>query len=79
MLRSPKALIMIVVDDIDNIPPKNRQFMAENCSSLPVTKPTLIMPSTMISVVTMAEPPTFISFLKLNSSPNENSNTIMPI
>ena len=46
---------------------------------MPTTKPRLIMPSTMIRAVMMAEPPTSISFLKLNSSPSENSSTMMPI
>ena len=45
----------------------------------PTMKPRPIMPSTRMSVVTMAEPPTLSNFLKLNSSPSENSSTMMPI
>ena len=69
----------MVVDDIDNIPPKNRLSILPKSSILPVTKPSDIMPITIINAVTTAEPPTFISFLKLNSSPNVNSSTTMPI
>ena len=41
--------------------------------------PAHIMPTTIISAVTTAEPPARISFLKLNSRPSENSSTMMPI
>ena len=73
-----KPFIMIVVDDIDSIPPKNSEFIDEKCSMRPIMKPVAIMPVTITSAVTMADPPTPMSFLKLNSSPNENSSTTMP-
>ena len=40
--------------------------------------PVPIIPTTIISAVTTAEPPVLTSFLKLNSSPSENSSTMMP-
>ena len=77
--KSLNALMIIVVDDIDNIPPKNKLSMFPNPSTLPVTKPNVIMPATITSAVTTADPPTFISFLKLNSSPSVNRSTTIPI
>ena len=76
---SVNALMMIVVDDIDNIPPRKRLLICENPSKCPIIKPPVIIPITIISAVTTAEPPTFTNFLKLNSSPRENSNTTIPI
>ena len=75
---SVKALIMMVVDDIDSIPPKNRQLMKLNPIRWPTTKPANIMPATMMSAVTTAAEPLRTSFLKLNSNPSENSSTTMP-
>ena len=71
--------MMIVVDDMESIPPRNRQLMAEKPSTWPMMKPQHIIPITMISAVTTADPPALTSFLKLNSSPSENNSTTMPI
>ena len=79
MFRSVKALRMMVVEDIEIMPPRNMLFTSPNPRYLPTTKPRLIMPSTMMRAVRMADPPTSTSFLKLNSSPSENSSTMMPI
>ena len=79
ILRSSRALMMMVVDDIDSMPPRNMALTALKFSSRPTTKPSPIMPSTIISAVTAAEPPTLSSFLKLKSSPIENRSTMMPI
>ena len=76
---SVNAFMIIVVDDIDSIPPRNRLLMWENPRRCPIAKPPLIMPITMIRAVTTAEPPTFINFLKLNSNPKEKRSTTIPI
>ncbi len=80
--RSPmsvNAFIIIVVDDMDSMPPRKRLLMLFMPMNLPAAYPAHIMPATMISAVTTAEPPALISFLKLNSSPSEKSRTTMPI
>lgn len=64
---------MIVVDDIDSIPPKNSALTVEKPIKWPMPYPAHIMPVTIISAVTTAEPPVLTSFLKLNSSPSEKS------
>ena len=79
MFRSVKALIMIVVDDMEIMPPRKMLLTRPYPRNLPTTKPRLIMPSTMMRAVMIADPPTSISFLKLNSNPSENSRTMMPI
>lgn len=78
-LRSVKALIMMVVDDMESMPPRNRLLMVVNPSRWPMAKPVAIMPVTIMRAVTTADPPVLTSFLKLNSSPSENSRTMMPI
>ena len=78
MPRSVNAFIIIVVEDIDSMPPRNRLLILEKPSRCPIRKPAHIIPLTIISAVTTAEPPAFTSFLKLNSSPSENSSTTMP-
>ncbi len=76
---SLKALIIMVVEDIDSIPPKNRLLMLLKSRRCPTAKPAHIIPLTIIRAVTIAEPPEFTSFLKLNSNPRENRRTTMPI
>ena len=79
MFKSVKALRMMVVDDIDSIAPMKILLTEVNPMVLPMTKPVPIMPSTIINAVAIAVPPALMSFLKLNSSPNEKRRTIMPI
>ena len=79
MPKSVNALMIIVVDDIDSIAPRNRESMNANPSKCPTASPMPIMHTTIIRAVTTAEPPTLSSFLKLNSSPSENSSATMPI
>ena len=69
----------MVVDDMEIIPPRKMLLMALKPSIFPTKKPEAIMPATMMSAVTTAEPPTLSNFLKLNSKPSEKSNTMMPI
>ncbi len=76
---SVKALMIIVVDDMESIPPRKSELIIVKPSSLPMAKPVAIMPSTIISAVTTAEPPVLTSFLKLNSSPSEKRSTTIPI
>jgi len=79
MFKSVSALRIMVVDDIEIMPPRKMLSMVPKCSDLPTTKPKLIMPATMMSAVSTALPPTLSSFLKLNSSPSENRSTMIPI
>ncbi len=80
--RSPisvKALIMIVVDDMDSIPPRKRLLMLLKLRIRPIENPAHIIPLTIIKAVTTAEPPELSNLRKLNSRPRENSRTTMPI
>ena len=76
---SVNALMMMVVDDIDSMPPRKRQLIWLKCSRCPTAKPMPIMPMTIVSAVTTADPPELSSLRKLNSRPRENSRTTMPI
>ena len=71
--------MIIVVDDILSIPPRNRQLILLNPSTCPMANPAHIIPPIIIRAVTTAEPPAFISFLNENSRPSENNSAIMPI
>ena len=62
-----------------NIPPKKRQSMRFQSNNHPVNIPTIIMQNIMVHADMMADPPTFISFLKLNSRPNAKRRNITPI
>ena len=75
---SVNALMMMVVDDIESIPPKNRQLMKLKPKKCPTIKPANIIPATIISAVTTAAVPERNNFLKLNSRPKEKSNTTIP-
>ena len=77
--RSVKALRMIVVDDIDSMPPKKSELMLLKPIRRPMAKPQQVMPQMMIRAVTIAEAPELTSFLKLNSRPSEKRSTTMPI
>ena len=69
---------MIVVDDIDIMPPRKMQLMVLRCSIYPTPNPAIVMPTMIIRAVMMAELPEFMSFLKENSRPSENMSTTMP-
>ena len=77
--RSVKAFMIIVVEDMESIPPRNRLLMVVKSRRCPMRNPVPIMPVTIMSAVTTAEPPVLSSFLKLNSRPRENSSTMIPI
>ena len=70
---------MMVVDDIDNMAPRKMLLTEEKPILLPMMNPVPIIPKTIIKAVEIAEPPALMSFLKLNSYPNENSSTMIPI
>ncbi len=74
-----KAFMIMVVDDIESMPPRNRLLMFVKPNRCPIVKPVAIMPVTITSAVTTAEPPVLSSLRKLNSSPSENSSTTIPI
>jgi hypothetical protein len=77
--RSSKALIIIVVDDMDNIPPRNTEFIVLHPNRCPTIKPISNILITSVVAVINAADPTFINFLKLNSSPRAKSKKTTPI
>ena len=79
IFKSVNALMIIVVDDIDNIPPKKILSKYVKCNKRPAAYPNNIIPTTITNAVITAEPPTLTNFRKLNSNPKENSKTIIPI
>ena len=77
--RSSYALIIMVVDDIDSIPPRNIDSMLLHPIASPTMKPNMNIPTHWVTAVIRALLPTLSSFLKLNSSPRANSRNIIPI
>ena len=78
MPRSVSVLRIIVVEDMDIMPPRKMQLMVFRCSKQPTPKPAKVIPVMMMSAVTIAEEPALTSFLKLNSRPRVNMRTTMP-
>lgn len=70
---------MIVVDDIDSIPPRKILSVEVQPRARPAIKPEHIIPTITTNAVISAGPPTFINFLKLNSRPSENNRKMIPI
>ena len=77
--RSSKALIMMVVDDIESIPPRKMRSIWLQPIAPPTIIPVTNIPTKMVPAVMRALLPTLSSFLKLNSRPSANSRKIMPI
>ena len=80
-LRNPmssNALKIIVVEDIDNIPPRKRLFICPQPCDKPVISRCHHTCNNGYGSTT-AVPPTFINFLKLKSSPKANNRKITPI
>ncbi len=69
---------MIVVEDMDIMPPRKMQLMKFMSSSFPTPKPASTIPVMIIRAVTMAELPDRNSFLNENSSPSVNISTTIP-
>ena len=81
-LRSPissKALNIMVVDDIDSMPPRNIELIWLQPSIVPVRYPSVIIPVRIVMAPIIAVPPTFSSFFILNSKPRANKRNITPI
>jgi hypothetical protein len=75
---SSNARTMMVVEEMDMMPPKNRLSMRLQPRACPKNQPTPSMNATVTSAVMPAVPPTLITFLKLNSKPKLNSRKITP-
>ena len=71
--------MMMVVDDMDSMPPRKMLSMVPQPISCPTAKPMASMPPTSTSAVMMAVPPTLASLWRLNSSPRQNIRMMMPI
>ena len=76
---SSKALMMIVVELIESMPPRKTESIMPQPRACPTRYPTASIPRTSVSAVTMAVVPTEASLCRLNSSPSENISTMMPI
>ena len=64
---------------MDKITPKKRLFILPQSINCPTKYPKATMVIIWVNAVMEAVPPTFISFLKLNSSPKLNKRNITPI
>ena len=76
---SSNALMIIVVDDIASIPPRNMLCIVSHPIRKPKIIPTPIIATMPRKAVTKALLPTEVSLRKLNSSPNPKSRKMMPI
>ena len=76
---SENALMMMVVELMESMPPRKMESMFPQPSASPVRYPRVSMPATTVVAVMIAPAPTLISFLKLNSRPRQNISTMMPI
>ena len=76
--RSDSAFMMMVVDDIDIIPPRKMRFIRFRSRIYPTPNPANVMPVMTISAVTAADVPDFISFWNENSRPMLNISTTIP-
>ena len=76
---SSKALMIMVVELMESMPPRNMLSMTLNPSSLPAPNPNTNMPVTSTIAVIMAVLPTLANLCKLNSSPKWNIKKIIPI
>ena len=70
---------MIVVEDMEIMPPRKRASILLQPKAEPTVKPRKIIPKMMVRAAMIAGPPTFTIFLKLNSSPRANRRRITPM
>ena len=70
---------MMVVDDMEIMPPRNRASILLQPKLEPTVNPRKIMPKMMVRAAMTAGPPTFTIFLKLNSRPRANRRKITPM
>ena len=71
--------MIIVVEEIEIIPPKNKLSIELQPKACPVIKPIPNIKRTSVTAVTVAPRPTANNFLKLNSKPKQNNKMITPI
>ena len=76
---SSKVFNIIVVEDMDRITPRKMESIWLQPIHLPTKNPIKTMEIIWVTAVMEAVPPTFINFLKLNSSPKLNNKIITPI
>ena len=79
MPNSSKARMIIVVDELASIPPRNRLSMKDHPISRPSQYPVAVIKAISTKAVIEAAPPTRNNFLKLNSSPRLKRRKITPI
>ena len=77
--RSSKALMIIVVDEMANMPPKKRLEKYDHPSAVPHSMPAAIMSAISVTAVMTAALPTLSSRTMLNSRPRPNIRKITPI
>ena len=70
---------MIMVDDMEIIPPRKMQSILLHPMSVPTPAPVRIIIVITVTAIVKALPPTVASFLKLKSRPRPNIRNIMPI
>ena len=76
---SSNALAIMVVDEIESMAPRKMQSICDQPSNLPSRKPTRHIVTNSVKAVMPTVPPTFFSFLKLNSKPIPKSMNTIPI
>ena len=77
--RSSKALYIMVVELIANIPPRKMQSMRLHPKAWPATMPSTTMQNTTEHVAITGEAPILIIFLNEKSRPKENRRNITPM
>ena len=77
--RSSKALYIIVVDDMANIPPRKMLSIWLQPKAWPTTMPSIDMQKIMVTVEIMGEAPIFRIFLNEKSRPKEKSRNMTPM
>ena len=77
--KSSKALYMIVVELMANMPPRKMQSIFAQPKAWPTLMPNAIMQKMMMAAEMTGEAPIFNIFLKEKSSPKLNSVNITPI
>ena len=79
ILRSSKALAMMVVDDMESMAPRKMLSICDHPNNLPSRKPMIPIDINSVRAVMPTVPACFFSFLKLNSKPMANKRNTMPI
>jgi hypothetical protein len=71
--------MIMVVDEIERMAPKNKLSIKVHPKIFPIKNPKPFINVMPTIAVMKATPPTFTSFLKLNSRPSENKRKMTPI